>query len=630
MSKTTRTALLWLVPVLLLLTWLIARGLDADLIWIDELMSIGNTGGLRKIPFNPLEVTESIRIQSPQHVPGFFILLSGWAGLVGWQPAMLRVPALFFALLAVAGVYRLGRDHIAPQVGLFAALVMAVSAMFIYFGHEIRMYTMIPALTAFFVWHYLRVVHRPQAPSRLAWAGLLLGGMALMYTHYYAALPLAAVGIYHLLFVQKNKRWWPVLVVLVVIALSFAPWLPVLVDGFTDVSERRSDLRTDALNPVQVLDAVASLFGNGLAPLFVIVIAFGAIAYKRDRRRIWLLALILLALLMIANLAIGMITERRTRYLISLWPLLAVLAGLGLSEIERRWRYVGRAALGVWLITGVVMTFNPAFLAHIDGPRHITRYPPLREMVGALAGEAGDNDLIVGFARTADIYTLYKINTIGEYYLGDLSVDYQFIGIDDWRAPTPAEQKQALRDAMRQRLYLWLAYEQDKIPAETVDEYRTLLDEHYQRCATLVDEPHLRIERYDRDDTGCLPQQPPQTPIAQFGGITLADLQVLPQDDGTVALIAGWLVDDTVPPETYSVSFKIRRVGDENFVAQADYGVRDVGFGWQLASIPTADLPEGDYEITATIYNWRTGEIVAGTLNGSSETGEVLPVAVLP
>ena len=67
-----------------------------------------------------------------------------------------------------------------------------------------------------------------------------------------------------------------------------------------------------------------------------------------------------------------------------------------------------------------------------------------------------------------------------------------------------------------------------------------------------------------------------------------------------------------------------------NYLAQADYGLRGLGFGWQMGVIPTADLAEdGDYELTATIYNWRSGETVEGVLAATGETGDILPVAIL-
>ena len=85
----------WMLPILLLAVFLGAQGLNADAIWIDELTSIGHAGGLTG-PFSPVDVLASVRDISPKHTPLFFELTAGWAALVGWHHAALRILPLFF------------------------------------------------------------------------------------------------------------------------------------------------------------------------------------------------------------------------------------------------------------------------------------------------------------------------------------------------------------------------------------------------------------------------------------------------------------------------------------------------------------------------------------------------------
>jgi hypothetical protein len=95
-------------------------------------------------------------------------------------------------------------------------------------------------------------------------------------------------------------------------------------------------------------------------------------------------------------------------------------------------------------------------------------------------------------------------------------------------------------------------------------------------------------------------------------------------------IAAAWAIDESVPPNTYSVSLKLWSALDrshESFVGQADYGLRGAGFGWQLSTIPLATLPSGEYSLTATVYNWATGERLRGVSDGGE--GEELPVGML-
>ena len=63
----------------------------------------------------------------------------------------------------------------------------------------------------------------------------------------------------------------------------------------------------------------------------------------------WLLAFVsatLLLLYVAFNEALRMVTERRMRYLIALWPLLALLAGAGLRQLARAQRRLVAAHAG--------------------------------------------------------------------------------------------------------------------------------------------------------------------------------------------------------------------------------------------------------------------------------------------
>ena len=234
------------MPVLLLVAVLGVRSLNADMLWVDEVFSIGNVGGYQGPAYNPLQVWESLSQNSPQHVPGYFFVLGGWAALTGWTAFGLRALSLLFGLLAVAWTYRLGADWMSPRAGLYAALVVGIGAFYLYFTHEVRMYTMIAFLTVFVLWAYSRVIgpgvpRRPAAsastvpaqfstyqPNMGYWLAFAVGALALLYTHLFGALVLAAIGLYHLLFVPKNRRWWVVVLILGVVGLSILPWLQVL------------------------------------------------------------------------------------------------------------------------------------------------------------------------------------------------------------------------------------------------------------------------------------------------------------------------------------------------------------------------------------------------------------------
>ena len=58
------------------------------------------------------------------------------------------------------------------------------------------------------LWACWRVALHPRPPGRGARAVLVLGATGLLYAHYFAALLLPALALFHLFFVRKERRWW--------------------------------------------------------------------------------------------------------------------------------------------------------------------------------------------------------------------------------------------------------------------------------------------------------------------------------------------------------------------------------------------------------------------------------------
>jgi hypothetical protein len=59
------------------------------------------------------------------------------------------------------------------------------------------------------------------------------------------------------------------------------------------------------------------------------------------------------------------------------------------------------------------------------------------------------------------------------------------------------------------------------------------------------------------------------------------------------------------------VSFKLWNDEPEH-LALADFGLGYSGEGWYITSMTTENLQNGPYRLTATVYNWQTGERLKG------------------
>ena len=88
------------------------------------------------------------------------------------------------------------------------------------------------SFTAIVLWAYWRVAL--QSAHTRAWrAGpaLLLGATGLLYSHYFGALLLPALALFHLFFVRKERRWWQPVILLGLATLLALPQVPDLLGG---------------------------------------------------------------------------------------------------------------------------------------------------------------------------------------------------------------------------------------------------------------------------------------------------------------------------------------------------------------------------------------------------------------
>jgi hypothetical protein len=616
----------WLIPLLLLTTALGARGLNVDPLWGDEVNSLLDAGvpvyGVR----SPAQIWEGVANRNPWHAPGYFILLAQWAAFVGWTPPLLRALSLLAGLLGVAWTYRLGRDLLNPTAGVFAAALLGVSAFFVYYLHELRMYALFALLTPFNLWCYLRVMRVVGGRANAAhWAGLLLSTIAMLYTHYLAALPLAVIGAYHLLIAPRAWRargWWAVVGVMLAAGALFLPWAQVLLVGLGRTAEGQSPSPA-SLSLWDVLVRVVVLFSNGFSPLLLAALVCALLTRTRGRREAWFFALGLLGLLLAVHAALDLVNDRgRTRYLMGLWPLLALVAGLGLSHLWSSARFQRAAAgllLAVWAGLGVWHSFTPGFMAGMDSELFTF---PLDDLQRALRAEAFEGDGVIGYLPDGQRRWVYdRTDDSADMYLAELPVSHTLVRtLNDSGAQREAFEEAMTRNAAPR---LWLAA-MPTAPAARLDELRGWLDAEYQYCRAVVDQPRLRLDLYARAPVCCQPD--PGAPRMRFGGVALVDYTLPPAIvDDALWMTLVWGMGDGVPLHAYSAGLHVFNAAGEK-VAQADYGLSPAPLTCRETTLDTSALPPGEYTLRVTVYAWQTGARLTGTVAATGETAELLPL----
>ncbi len=614
----------WLmIPILIAAFWLGARSLDSHAVWSDELHSIQDAGGDPAIPLTLEGVWHRVSVRNPWHSPGYFLILHVWGGLTGWQPATLRALSLLFGLLAIACTYRLGQDMASARVGLFAALVLASSAFFVHYLYELRVYTLMALLALIAVWIYLRLVNSPRPPSRWLWLALFATVVGLFYSHYLATVPLLGIAIYHLLFVPKNRRWWQVVGVGLAGGALFLPWVPYLLTG-VQLAEGKDLLHERALRTPEAFASFLTLFSHGVIVLMLglIIAAVTALRRARNLRLIVVVAAVTLVALLAINQVMMIMHEGRLRYLITLWPLGALIIAAGIMQL-RRWRTVMLAALALWVGIGVWTTLFTHFTANLDGSAYTF---PMQLSRRVLIGASQPGDAVVNVL--GDSLGAWMYAEIEHYYYDDL-------GVTTFLYERPADTKAAeaqhdnLTTFLGQRPRAWVVYAPDPPPSTLADARAQVEGAAYALCGTSNANSGVAVELYARTPVCCGPEFAALPPLARFGdGVVLTglDLSAGAKSGVTLPIMVGWQGGNTLPADSYSVAMHLVD-STGTLVAQADTGLPAAHFRCESIDLKLDQVPPGHYTLQTGVYNWHDGARLPGTLGDAAPVTDLLPVA---
>jgi hypothetical protein len=618
-SKTASYSWL-LVPLLLLAFWLGARGLNADPIWFDEWWTIYNAGGAHYGPLSPAGIWNRIAAEDPWQAPGYYILLSLWAGLSGWQPPALRALSLFFGVLALALTYRAGRDILSPRIGLYAAALVGTGAFYVHYLSEMRVYTLFALLLALTIWTYWRIA--TSEPKGWMWAGLFAGAVGLLYSQYFAAMPLIAIGLYHLLFAPRTRRWWQVTGVLALAGLTFVPWVGALLAGLDQASEAHFAHKT-AISIGDTFERIAYLFGNGSAVLTAAVVALAVRPRQRGAWPVWFWLLAALALILLVNLLVQIMTPARMRYLYGLWPLLGLLAAVGIDRLRRWGEWLPPLVVAAWLVIGVWTSLDPNFIpaSGLDGAGPQWHTFPWHRARDVFVEHTQPGDAVIVNVPDGIGRVPLPEHQIPEFYLHGSGVRVGVIGSQSTAQQDEAAVEAAVEYAS-QSPRVWVAYEPERRNIVLPD-FESALSERYGLCEVGVAQSTFRFDLYARSPVCCLPDGSP--PLMRFGdGIALVGQEMLPITEADLLPVTlSWTIADSVPPYTYSVALHVE---DEagNLVAQSDYGLPVSSTACQESTVMVHNLPPGEYKVLVIVYAWASGERLVGEDAATGERGDRL------
>ncbi len=587
----------WAVPILLVAAALTIRQIDLYPPTLDEFYSMNNAGWLVNGPYSPIDIIQSLQKNSPNHTPGYFMLLSLWGNLTTYDVVLGRVLTIFTGLLSLAMVYRLAKDFVAPVAGLLALIIVASNDFYnLYYAH-VRMYPLLVLTSSIVLWYYLRITYQQKRVKRRDYLALGAAVFGLVNTHAFSATFLLMLGIYHLLLAPKNRRWLGVSLAVVAAVLLFSPWIPILIfAGIDRIMENSDDPPVGGLTAIWTWLTV--VLNNQPFLLLLSIVGFGLGVWKRKIiLKPWLI-MFMLFLPVLASFAqfTSLITASKMRYLLAGWLpfILFIVAGLYALYCFRKW--LGLLVL-FWVIAGLIFQMTADWQRTTRGQSMSYALPPI-QVISRLALQAEQKPIIIAYDYSAPLSGSIKYSQ-REHYFEQHDIAFEATSNPEW-----------LKNYVLNRIItepsLWVFYQTTTTDAAEIAAIEAITDDlNYQLCETVEAGIDTVILQYAWNTLDCSPPQllasyQTDTIDYQFYGAELdtANSKLYFNDLWTAR------TDDAL--DHYYMSHQLI-TPDWNNVAQRDLPLVHPG-ALRLFSIDIADVPAGIYRLMAILYDKSSGE----------------------
>jgi len=615
-STQSRLPFWWLVLAPLLLAALLSSiQLDDNAFNRDEFKSLYSAGIYDSGPDTLPEVWQHVEETRPNEAQGWSKLLFVWGRLVGWREPAVRSLSVFAGLLTIAWLYRAGKALYSPRVALLAVLLASASVFFLAYMAIARVFTLVALTTTLLLWSYWRLTQATRPAGNTMLAVLFASGAGLLYSHYHAALFLPALGLYHLLFVTRGRRWRQVSVALTLALLFALLQAPGFLNGLS-LAAKDASLAERAMTLADIPGRLLYTLSNYLVTLqseagaLFVAVLLVLLLYSTWRKlgsvsptgAVWLLGFVTATTFLFivgANEALRVMEQKRVRYMMSLFPPIALLAGYALRQSLRVYPRASAGLLVFWLLLGPTLVLNQRDF-------HAYRFSTTFHHVQRLLQErASVGDLVVMQDTLGDREVLY----LHPLYipLSDNAWHTVF-----WKG------KGALGDAApvwSPYSGIWLISEADT-PGFAFSESNA---PGLQLCERLDNLAGYTLERHARATSDC---EPTPFRLALDRDIRLTGPWVSLADK-VLRVEAGLRSADDYLLSRYSLALHVidPRTGER--VAQEDVGVGPGTFVALGSDIDLSALAPGDYELHVALYDWQTGERLTARDLQSGDVGDM-------
>lgn len=173
-------------------------------LWLDESIV---AKVVKTIPFHLIPFQFS---PGDFHPPLYYLVISLWTRLFGISEIVLRLPSIFFSLVAGWFVYKIGLLWKNKQIALWSSIFFLFSPLIIYYSQEARMYMMATMFLTIALYYFLRIIKTNLWIRNDIVLFNLFSALAL-FTFYGSVFFIAGMIAVGLLFMMPKRRDLPTL-----------------------------------------------------------------------------------------------------------------------------------------------------------------------------------------------------------------------------------------------------------------------------------------------------------------------------------------------------------------------------------------------------------------------------------
>ncbi len=189
-----------MIYILLVFSFLIRLIGISQSLWLDEAI----TANVAKLPINQIVSRFSI---FDFHPPLHYWFLNIWTKIFGDGVEVMRLSSVIFSLITIWLVYLIGTEIKNKKYGFWAAMLVAVNPLLIYYSQELRMYSMVVMWLTGAIYFWIKIIPSTGSGYKISWKNIL--GFNLMtflaFTTFYGSIFLVGAMILYLLFTKKYK-----------------------------------------------------------------------------------------------------------------------------------------------------------------------------------------------------------------------------------------------------------------------------------------------------------------------------------------------------------------------------------------------------------------------------------------